>query len=141
MIAGRRCSDWPSAESPVTVGDSTTHPMLAVDRWWGLASCAGGGVRRVAVRVLERPPQGAHRRGQVRDLLEVGLGQRVLLVFASPCKRDPHDALGAIAVALDKAVVDGAVDQADGAVMSEHQVVGNLTDRGAGWVRVAFDRE
>lgn len=98
-------------------------------------------MRLVAVGVLERTPESAHCRRQVRELFEVGLGQGVELCVAGGGERDAHDALAAIAVALDQAVADGTVDQPDRAVVAQHQIVGDFADGRSGGVRMTPYRE
>jgi hypothetical protein len=76
------------------------------------------------------------------ELLEVGFGERVELLLGLRDERDPHDApAGGVRVAPDRAVCLGAMDQPDGAVVAQHQVVGDLADRRPGRIAVVADRQ
>jgi hypothetical protein len=77
----------------------------------------------------------------MRELLEVTLGERVELVVSCARERHAHDASAASPVALDQPVADCAIDQADRTVVSQHEVVGDFSDRRPGGVHVPSDRE
>ena len=97
---------------------------------------------RCSIRLFERVPERAHRRGEVGDLLEMGLGELLELGGPNWGERDVHDALvPCVGVAFDQAVSGGAIDQLDGAVVAQHQVVGHIADRRTRWVGMAADRE
>jgi hypothetical protein len=72
----------------------------------------------------------------------VGLGELLELGGLNRGERDVHDALvRCVGVAFDQAVSGGAIDQLDGAVVAQHQVVGQIADRRTRWVGMAADRE
>ena len=96
----------------------------------------------VAVGFFEFAPECAHGWGEVCKLLEMCLGERVELGHSSFSERDADSTVvGRVGVADDQPGYRGAVDQPDGAVVAQHQVVGDLADGGAGGIGVAADRE
>ena len=78
--------------------------------------------------------------GQLAQLLQVGLGQGVEPLMAERSQRQADEALiVGVTPALDEAEVLRPVDEADGAVMPDEQVAGDVGDRGAERVAVAPD--
>ena len=72
------------------------------------------------------------------QLLHVGSRERLEALLALGRQLEPHDPLVlGVAAAGDQARLLGPVDQADGAVVAEQEVVGHLADRGPAPVRVA----
>jgi hypothetical protein len=83
-----------------------------------------------------------HCWSQVRDLLQMSIGQSVELGGPRRRERDAHQALaGPIRVALDQPILDGAVHEPHGAVVAQDEVVGELADRRADRAGMALDRE
>ena len=61
-----------------------------------------------------------------------------------PCEGEgyAHDALAVlVGIALDQSVGDGTIDQPDGAVVAQDEVVSDLADGRPGRVRMSPDRE
>lgn len=76
------------------------------------------------------------------ELLEVQRGESLEPVGGVGGETDAHDAVVVlVASARDEARGIGAVDETDGGVMAQEQVVGDLADRRSPWIRVAADGE
>jgi hypothetical protein len=105
-----------------------------------------GGVRgpaaAVGAFVLERLPEGVHGGSEVTELLEMLLAEAFELLCAAGGEPEADDAvvLGVLG-ALEQPGRDGPVDEADGAVMPEEQVVGDVSDGRSGRVVMTSDRE
>jgi hypothetical protein len=101
-----------------------------------------GRTAAVGASFLERPPEGVHGRSELAQLLEVLLAEAFELLGAVGSEPETDDAvvLGVLA-ALDQPGGHGAVDEADRTVMSQQQVVGDVSDGRSGRVVMTADRE
>jgi hypothetical protein len=99
-------------------------------------------VAAIALVTLQRLPQGAHRRAQVSDLLEMRLRELIQLLGPERCQGDADDAFaGGVGIASHQALGHGTVDQSHGAVVAKHQVVGYFADRRTVRIGVTLDRQ
>src|SRR3954454_7613986 len=90
--------------------------------------------------VLERLPEGVHGGSEVAQLLEVLLAEGFELLGAAGGEPETDDAvvLGILG-ALEQLGGHGAVDESDGAVMAQEQVVGDVSDGRSGRVVMTSD--
>lgn len=87
-------------------------------------------------------PQGAHGWSEMGQLLHMSLGEHLELRDAGSGQRDAHCSFVIrIRLALDKPVSHCAVDQLDGAVVSQHEIIGKIADGRTSRIRVASDRQ
>jgi len=121
-------------------------PPPAIGRSCGSARSGRGGTRGstavVGAFVLERLPEGVHGGSEVTELFEMLLAEGFELGGAAGREPETDDTvvLGVLG-ALEQPGRDGAVDEADGAVMSEEQVIGDVSDGRSGRVVMTSDRE
>lgn len=98
---------------------------------------------RVAVAIgLERLPQRVHRRSEVRELLEVQRAERLEPARAL-VRESQADGAQVVRVrsARDEPGSLGAIDQPDGAVVAQQEMVGDVADGRAARVGVTADGE
>jgi hypothetical protein len=101
----------------------------------------GGSGAAVAV-AFERVPERVQRGRQVGEFLEVQFAEGVELAraLAGEVQAD-HALVVGVGLASHQSGGLGAVDQFDGAVVAQQQVVGNVADRGSPTIGVAADGE
>ena len=92
--------------------------------------------------IVEVGEECAHRAGEAGDFLEVQLGQRFEPLGAVFGEREAGGAsMVRVGGAFDETLRFGAVDETDGAVVTQQEVAGDVPDRWASRAWVAFDRE
>jgi len=93
------------------------------------ASADKAGAAVVPLAELEAGQEGLQVRGEAGQLLNVQPGQPAQCVRSGPGEADPHHpAVLGVLVPADEPGGVGAVDQADGGVVAQKEVVGQLTD-------------
>src|SRR3954453_19527751 len=108
-------------------------PLSVMGRTTGSGRLGRGGMRAwiaaVSAFVLERLPEGVHGGSEVAQLLEMLLAEAFELLGAAGGEPETDDAVVRDVVgALEQPGRHGAVDEADGAVMPQQQVVGDVSD-------------
>jgi hypothetical protein len=97
-------------------------------------------VEGTPARVLEGVPQGMHGRREVGQLVEVLLAEGLELTRAVVGEAKAHDAeVVVILAARDQSCLLGAIDEADRAVVAQHEIAGDVPDGRSARVVVTAD--